>query len=93
MTNKEIMYKEFADIFSEENKKLKEKIKQLELEAIEYGEEIEELKYDIYKLKESRNLLSEVNGSLARINDKQDKEITKLKEMIEEKQNDKFWIN
>ena len=90
MTNKEIMYKEFADIFSEENKKLKEKIKQLELEAIEYGEEIEELKYDIYKLKESRNLLSEVNGSLVRINDKQDKEITKLKDMIEEKQNDKF---
>ena len=90
MTNKEIMYKEFADIFSEENKKLKEKIKQLELEAIEYGEEIEELRYDIYKLKESRNLLSEVNGSLVRINDKQDREITKLKEMIEEKQNDKF---
>ena len=90
MTNKEIMYKEFADIFSEENKKLKEKIKQLELEAIEYGEEIEELRYDIYKLKESRNLLSEVNGSLVRINDKQDREITKLKEMIERKQNDKF---
>ena len=90
MTNKEIMYKEFADIFSEENKKLKEKIKQLELEAIEYGEEIEELKYDIYKLKESRNLLSEVNGSLVGINDKQDREITKLKEMVERKQNDKF---
>ena len=85
MTNKEIMYKEFADIFSEENKKLKEKIKQLELEAIEYGEEIEELKYDIYKLKESRNLLSEVNGNLVRINDKQDKEITKLKDIIERK--------
>jgi len=59
--------------------------------AIEYGikaiEENTKLKAENEKLKESRDYLSKVNESLMRITDKQDREITKLKDRLEVKDN------
>ena len=44
MTNKEVMYKEFAEHFSEENTKLKSDIEQLQSTNAKLCEEIAELK-------------------------------------------------
>lgn len=44
MTNKEVMYKEFAEHFSEENTKLKAEIEELQTTNAKLCEEIAELK-------------------------------------------------
>ena len=59
----------------------------LEEKWIDSLKENAKLKAEIDTLKESRNFLFKVNENLVKITDKQDKEITKLKDRLEIKDN------